>query len=62
MNGCGDLLSLVLLIHPGLGDERRSSHAMVFEVCIDIALSFITILCHLRRYQREDASRAEGRR
>jgi hypothetical protein len=62
MNGCGDLLSLVMLIYPGLGDGRRSSPAKVFEECIDIALSFITVLCHLRRYQREDASRAKGMR
>jgi hypothetical protein len=42
MNGRGDLLSLVMLIHPGLGDEWRPYHASVFEAYIDSSPS----LCH----------------
>jgi hypothetical protein len=39
MNGCGDLLSLVMLIHPGLGDAWQPYHVQLSEACIDNSTS-----------------------
>jgi hypothetical protein len=43
------------------GDERQPYHAQVVDAST-IVLSFVTILCHLRLSESEDASRTEGLR